>query len=387
MRLKTERLLLTALSVLALFTLSACAVKANTPEPAPAGETSAPERAATPAYVDYDADQLRDWIYSGAQRRRTSLSRKYSLANTSYQQVREDLKAILQELFDGDLFFIYTVEQLDFDTPYHKDYVEIELWYTYAENETPFEELPRAESERDALRLLEPALSGQKRQFAVLLPCAAEKEAAANIAEMLATNDTGLAAGFEEYRYRVIRSAEDRDSLIDIVLVDPVGREQLDSASAEMRAALDCMAEELRSGGETERRELYLAAARKITDAADYAWDLYRDKNDETVTLTPEQRLLDSPYGAVVAGQTVCGGYARAYKALCDRLGLDCWVVAGEQRTGSHAWNAVLLDGETLYMDCTYADSDGDESYYFMREEQLAPWGYVPTEGWVIPWE
>ena len=22
-----------------------------------------------------------------------------------------------------------------------------------------------------------------------------------------------------------------------------------------------------------------------------------------------------------------------------------------------------------------------------MREEQLAPWGYVPTEGWVIPWE
>jgi len=371
--------------VLALLTLSGCARLTDT---APAEETAAPTpKAETSAYADYDAAQLRDWIYSGAQRRRTSLSRKYSLANTSYQQVREDLKAILQELFDGDLFFIYTVEQLDFDTPYHKDYVEIELWYTYAENETPFEELPRAASEAEILRLLEPALSGQKRQFAVLLPYAAEKADAANIAEMLATNDTGLAAGFEEYRYRVLRSAEDRESLIDIVLVDPVDREQLDAASAEMCTALDRMAEELRESGETDRRALYLAAGRQIMDAADYAWDLYRAKNDESVTLTPEQRLLDSPYGAVVAGQTVCGGYARAYKALCDRLGLDCWVVAGQQRTGSHAWNAIALGGETLYMDCTYADSDGDESYFFMREEQLASWGYVPTEGWIIPWE
>lgn len=58
--------------------------------------------------------------------------------------------------------------------------------------------------------------------------------------------------------------------------------------------------------------------------------------------------------GALVDGTAVCMGYARAYQMLCDAAGIETYFIVSEKM--NHAWNAVRLEGELLFIDCTYDD-------------------------------
>ena len=58
----------------------------------------------------------------------------------------------------------------------------------------------------------------------------------------------------------------------------------------------------------------------------------------------------------------VCEGYARAFKVLCDRLGIPCVLTEGYAQTGLtakkelHMWNYVKLDGKWYAVDVTWND-------------------------------
>ena len=58
--------------------------------------------------------------------------------------------------------------------------------------------------------------------------------------------------------------------------------------------------------------------------------------------------------------QSVCDGYAKAFKFLCDKTEwqsdlVDCFILTGSD----HAWNMVTLeDGKTYMVDVTWADND-----------------------------
>ena len=56
-------------------------------------------------------------------------------------------------------------------------------------------------------------------------------------------------------------------------------------------------------------------------------------------------------------GNIQCAGYAKAMQYLCDKTGITCMVVTGENSEGdSHAWNVVEVDGEWYNLDCTWDD-------------------------------
>ena len=69
-------------------------------------------------------------------------------------------------------------------------------------------------------------------------------------------------------------------------------------------------------------------------------------------------------YGLLVDGDAVvCEGYAKAFKVLCDAVGLPCMLIAGEgspssQFTGvsNHMWNAVCLEDQWYSVDLTWDD-------------------------------
>lgn len=79
--------------------------------------------------------------------------------------------------------------------------------------------------------------------------------------------------------------------------------------------------------------------------------------------------------GAVEDGVAVCGGYARAFCAMCDGAGIDAYYVEDDDMT--HAWNAVRLYGKTYFIDCTYDDPVPDQgervsdAYFMVTAEQL----------------
>lgn len=71
-------------------------------------------------------------------------------------------------------------------------------------------------------------------------------------------------------------------------------------------------------------------------------------------------------YGALVDGKAVCAGYARAYVLLCRAVGLDAIYVASNEM--NHGWNAVRLDGQTYFIDCTFDDPVPDQGEYVTDE-------------------
>lgn len=75
---------------------------------------------------------------------------------------------------------------------------------------------------------------------------------------------------------------------------------------------------------------------------------------------------LNSPYCALVEGRAVCGGYARAFQLIMNRLGIPASTLSGSADGVPHAWSVVTLDGEDYLLDLTWDDTEGELVYpYF----------------------
>lgn len=142
--------------------------------------------------------------------------------------------------------------------------------------------------------------------------------------------------------------------------------------------------DELKELNIDNEKELYSAIYHKVLDIVQY------DDSIAVVTdmnrLGLQTRISRSAYGALVDGETVCTGYARAYKALCDYIGLPCQVVVGVRQNANHSWNCVRIGGEFYYVDCTAGDTGSmEEEACMFTEEQMNIQGYVVDEQYVIP--
>lgn len=66
--------------------------------------------------------------------------------------------------------------------------------------------------------------------------------------------------------------------------------------------------------------------------------------------------------GRVGTEGPVCEGYSKAFKVLCDRLGIGCVLVEGDAKSnvddipGAHMWNYVCVDGQWYAVDVTWND-------------------------------
>ena len=86
-----------------------------------------------------------------------------------------------------------------------------------------------------------------------------------------------------------------------------------------------------------------------------------------------------SAYGCMVDRQSVCEGYAEAFKLLCERNGIDCILVTGNAvhsgKIEAHMWNYVRMDdGEWYAVDPTWndaADIYGNYSYFLIGSESI----------------
>ncbi len=80
--------------------------------------------------------------------------------------------------------------------------------------------------------------------------------------------------------------------------------------------------------------------------------------------------------GALLDHKAVCAGYGRAFGMLCEAAGLQTVYVASEDM--NHGWNAVRLDGQTYYIDCTFDDPVPDrgsyvsDQYFMLTAEELS---------------
>ncbi|MBQ2824250.1 MAG: hypothetical protein IJF18_06710 [Oscillospiraceae bacterium] len=58
-------------------------------------------------------------------------------------------------------------------------------------------------------------------------------------------------------------------------------------------------------------------------------------------------------YGCLVTQRAVCGGYAKAFSYLCDKVGIQSLTITGDFDTVPHMWNMVNIGGEWYHVDVT----------------------------------
>mgnify|MGYP002715338042 CR=1 FL=1 len=78
--------------------------------------------------------------------------------------------------------------------------------------------------------------------------------------------------------------------------------------------------------------------------------------------------MNQSAYSALVNGQTVCAGYARAFQYLLQQLGIPCYYCTGYAGE-SHAWNIVALEDGYYNVDTTWDDTGGGNYDYFNKTD------------------
>lgn len=83
---------------------------------------------------------------------------------------------------------------------------------------------------------------------------------------------------------------------------------------------------------------------------------VYDDENYKKKTIPS---ISYTAYGVLVLGKGVCAGYSRAFKLLCNRLGIESLVVSGDatgEGSGGHAWNIVRIGNFYYHIDVTWDD-------------------------------
>ena len=100
--------------------------------------------------------------------------------------------------------------------------------------------------------------------------------------------------------------------------------------------------------------------------------------------LVESELVYSSAYGALVNGSAACEGYSKAAKLLFDRAGIESAVLSGTSENfdgtrGAHMWNAVKIDGDFYYLDCTWDDPLNDSganikiySYFNINNDMIA---------------
>ncbi len=117
-----------------------------------------------------------------------------------------------------------------------------------------------------------------------------------------------------------------------------------------------------------EKAEEILSGARGLS--SDYEKEKYvHDKLLSKVTYNADATLNQSAYSALVNGQTVCAGYARAYQYLLQQLGIPCYYCTGYSGE-NHAWNIVKLYGDYYNVDVTWDDTDPYTYDYFNKSDE-----------------
>jgi Uncharacterized protein involved in cytokinesis, contains TGc (transglutaminase/protease-like) domain len=91
---------------------------------------------------------------------------------------------------------------------------------------------------------------------------------------------------------------------------------------------------------------------------------------------TPEAAYISTAYGSLVNGKAICGGYAKGFKAVMDRLGIPCVCVqgyslsSGSTQFQAHMWNYVQVDNMWYAVDPTWNDTSGDLTKWLLVGEK-----------------
>lgn len=166
------------------------------------------------------------------------------------------------------------------------------------------------------------------------------KEQLTKLLELLYTDYPELLSLKREYRY-----ASNRET----GLISVVKLQYLMDKSSEQLLQLEMFATAI---------DIVNKAPKGEYQAEQYFHDVICDKVVYSSDL--DQEMIHTAYNALVKGDAVCDGYAKAMALLCRFAGIKCSVISGMSFNGDtpgfHAWNIMQINGTYTLSDLTWND-------------------------------
>lgn len=96
---------------------------------------------------------------------------------------------------------------------------------------------------------------------------------------------------------------------------------------------------------------------------------MVHDELIETVKYNKNAEMGQSAYSALVNGESVCAGYARAFQYIMQQIGVPCYYCTGTS-DGDHAWNIIKLGGKYYNVDVTWDDTTTPSYNYYNKTDK-----------------
>ncbi len=293
-----------------------------------------------------------------------------------------DTESEIQSFIDGRASESYLasclLDDITAELSSHSSYIDVDLTLTYKSN-VQFDGKMQQVSDGTELEnaMIKRFSAGTGKTAFILESCSfAENELIAilNSAEI---NCASVPCEADNVSYMTFDPRDDRQLLIAWVEL-PINDTMLKEKDAEMQKKTGKIINSLKDSDTGSVSDTCEAVMEHILSCTEYDDDLASATIAGSRRLTSDMHIDRSSYGSIVTGRTVCTGYARAYKLLCDELGLPCRAITGTKNGVRHAWNAVEIENETFYVDCTAADTGTPKaSAFLITRSQAESSGYV----------
>lgn len=137
--------------------------------------------------------------------------------------------------------------------------------------------------------------------------------------------------------------------------------------NAKVNEIVDLVTKKENDNNEYVARDVYLAKEVNIylAENIEYDYAAYDNKDDANYVA---EAYINTPYGGLVEGKAVCGGFSTSYKVIMDALGIPCITVNGYSNNKDeygfnssasvyHMWNYVWLENPADESAQTFAAS------------------------------
>ena len=153
-------------------------------------------------------------------------------------------------------------------------------------------------------------------------------------------------------------------------------KQQVEKALGDHEAKVNGIARDAKKAGTV--KEQVIAAHQAVIDSTVY-------RGEDNCSAGNKGHIRTS-YGAIVKGESLCEGYARAMKSVLDTMGVESVLVQGyyQETDGSknlHMWNYVKIDGKWYGIDATANDGMGGSSAadtYLLADASVMKAHHIP---------
>lgn len=287
--------------------------------------------------------------------------------------------AIQSNVFESTSALVnYYLESGQYTISAYSDYAVVSLDFEYCENTVPYENLKIPTDLRDAAELL--AEQWDTDDTAILYYPQGNDDP-----EMLCQVLFNTAFANDVDDPYVCGTCEwmvygESDLILSIRKIYETDSEILAEKRRELLAEAETIAHNLQS--ETTEEKI-LEIGKLLASRICYDNKISNEISSENIS--EESNVNRSAYGALIGGNTVCSGYARAFKLICDFAGIDCWVVDGKVDGEGHEWNTVYYDDEMHYVDVTFADTGKMSKFYLFEKSLYEKEHYTIEENFYLP--